>query len=599
MAEESKIVGVVSAIENSIDSATKAIDEMNRKALDGGLTFNSLTQSIETSTRSISNLVKTVGNFGSAVTLGLDFGFISKGFSGLADIFNLVIGGANKLLSIFDSVGSGIDSVSGFSRELNSSLYESVSRFGGSFDAAKRFSDYIIQSAQDFSKAEAGFISPSDRIKAVKSMEQAGIPLSRMSEIVDSAAGRMDLLNSAFLHSGALGLDLTSYMDNLGNAITRQGLSVQDASEQMAMFGDISEDTGLRVDKVAGSLQGLSNRFSKMGVTANFGKPILQGFTNTLSSLGLGFENAIDLSEGLSNSLTKLTSDYATAFVTFQRGGLDFGGGGGALGASIGLRSELLKAKESGDQEAIANQLVGALSDTLKSFTGGQIVTVQQAADSPELQQTFYTQTQLLKDLYGITEAQDQDRTLDLLKQLETATRTGDKDLASSLSQDLKNVIDARDQTLGYEERTAKAIEGAFGELQFMNKNIIEAFRLSGAEIGNKVGSLINEGVTSQMTNIQDLNAASPEDMKYDFSGAIDKVTNITKDGYNKITEHMGDFDQMADSIINGLSGVTLTVTDPGGNSIIQELSSNFRMLADNLKEYMSKRDGSNLFGPK
>lgn len=600
MADDSKIVGVLSSIEEAINSASSALDDINEKALKGGLGFDSLIHSVESSTRVFKSLTGSIGELGSALTLGFDFKLISGSLNKLGNLFEFVVGSAAKLAGIFDSVGKGLDSVTGFSRQLNATLFESVSKFGGSFEAAKKFSDYIINSAQKYASAEFGFISPADRIAAVKGLEQAGIPLEHMTDTIDSATGSMDLLNTAFLQSKALGLDVGTYMELIGNAMNLQGLSSQQASEQMSLFADTSSQTGIRVEKVARSLEGLSTKFSKLGVTANFGKPILQGFANSLTSMGFGFENAIDLSETLSGSLAKLTSDYSTAFITFQRGGLDLGSGTGALGASIGLRAEISKSKEGGgDQGQLAIQLADAVKKTISSFTGGQIINVQQAAEDPALQQTFYTQTELLKGLYGIADSADQDRTLELLQQLSTATEQGDINLQESLGNELQNVMNSQDQTLGYQEKTSRATEGTWAELQSLNKNLIEATRLSGDTLAKVIIDFQKNALQSPKAQqmLEDLNARGPDEMKFDFGDALNKLQSSTGDGLAKLADQIGNLDQIGDTVANALSSVTLSVSNPSGDQALNLLKGSIDEMVQKLGDYLASRERSKILG--
>lgn len=599
--DSSKIVGVLNSIEEAIQSASSALDDINEKALKGGLGFDTLVHSVENSTKVFRALTDSVGDLGSALTLGMDFGLVSGSLSKLGDLFDIVVGGAAKLAGILDSTGQAIDSVTGYSRMLNATLFESVAKFNGSFEAAKKFSDYIISSAQKYATAEFGFISPADRIAAVKSLEQASIPLQHMSDTITSAAGNMDLLNTAFLQSKALGLDLQSYMDLLSNAMNIQGLSSQKAAEQLSLFGDVSSNTGIRVDKVARSLEGVATKFSKLGLTANFGKPILEGFTSSLTSMGLGFENAIELSEGLSSSLAKLTSDYSTAYITFQRGGLDFGGGGGALGASIGLRAELLKAKEGqADQGQIATQLADAVKKTISSFTGGQIITVQQAAENPALQQNFFTQTQLLKGLYGIAETEDQDRTLELLQQLGDATKSGDTNLQDSLGKELQNVLTSQDSTLSYAEKTSKFTESTVAELQEMNKTLTESFRLTGDSLAKVLAEFQKNALHSPEAQqiMEDVNAKGPDQMKFDFGDALAKLESSTGDGLEKLATQMGSFSDIGNSVANALNSMTLKVSNQSGDEIMDAVKSSIDNLAQQIAKYISAREKSGLFGP-
>jgi hypothetical protein len=601
MAEVSKISGVLSSIEEAIESASGALNDLNNQALKGGIGFDTLINSVEKSVSVVKNLTTSIGELGSSLTLGLDFGLISGSFSKLGDLFELIIGNGARLAGIFNSVGKGIDSVTGFSRELNATLFDSVTKFNGSFESAKRFSDYIINSAQDYASAEFGFITPADRIAAVKGLEQAGIPLEHMTDTINSAAGSMDLLNTSFLHSKSIGLSTESYLDLLGNAMTKQGLSSQKSAEQMSMFGEVSSETGIRVTDVARSLEGVSSKFTKLGVTANFGKPILQSFATSLNTMGLGFMNAIELSESLSTSLAKLTSDYSAAYITFQRGGLDIGSGGGALGASIGLRSELLKSqKGETDQGQIAAKLADAVKKTISSFTGGQIITVQQAAEDPALQKTFYTQTELLKGLYGIADTADQDRTLELLQQLGEATTKGDADLQAELGKQLQEAMTGQSKTLSFEEKTAASTAGTYAELQLMNKLLIESLRISGDSLSGVFSEFQKTAMDSPEAQqiLKDLNARAPEEMKFDFEGVLNKLQSSTGDGLNKLAEKIGNIDEIGMSVATALSGTTLNVSNPNGDNAINGLKVSIDSLVQKLSEYLTRRQGSNLFGP-
>lgn len=578
-----KVLDVLEQIEIAIRQSSESLDGLNKKALEGGLGFNELVRIVDETTLSMERLTKTTGILGSAMTANLDMGLISGGMALLGDTLSTVLGGATRLAGILDSMGSSIDSVTGYSRNLNASLYESVSRFNGSFQAAKQFSDYIINSSQDFATAEMGFISPADRIAAVKGLEQAGIPLAHLSDTINSAAGSMDLLNTSFLHSKSLGLSVAKYTELIGHAMLTQGLSSQEAAEQMAMFGDTSQSTGIRTDKVAGSLQRLAGNFSKLGLTADFGQPILESFASSLKGMGLGFENAIDLSETLSGALVKLSSNYASAYVTFQRGGLDMGGGGGALGAGIGLRAKLLEAnKEGGDQGSIAMEMAGALKDTLASFAGGQIVTVQEAAMDPSLQATFYTQTKLLEDLYGIQDPGAQDRTLELLDQLGKATTSGNVDLAESLGSDLQDIMQGRDETLGYQEKTSKFTEATFAELQFMNQNIINAFRISGDSLSGVMTDFQKSAIKTIEPQMKTFNDMKPEDMAIDFRSQLASLSNSVGSGLDGLNASIDSLDLGAD-FINGLQRAILTTRSPTTDEAIALLSTSINSLVSSL----------------
>jgi hypothetical protein len=187
--------------------------------------------------------------------------------------------------------------------------------------------------------------------------------------------------------------------------------------------------------------------------------------------MGLGIENALELSTGLSGALAGLTSDYSAAYVTFQRGGLDIGGGG-ALGASIGLQAKMLEAeKAGGDQSELATQMSSAMKETIASFTGGQIITVQQADADPALQAQYYAQTKLLGDLYDIQDPAGAARTLDYLDQLDETIASGNKGQIDALNDQIQAGVDQKDATLGALEKLNAVTDGSKAALDQIQIN--------------------------------------------------------------------------------------------------------------------------------
>jgi hypothetical protein len=305
--------------------------------------------------------------------------------------------------------------------------------------------------------------------------------------------------------------------------------------------------------------------------------------------MGLGFENAIDLSEKLSNALVGLGSNYASAYLTFQKGGLDMGGGG-AIGASIDLRASL--ADQGADQGQMAVEMAGAMKDTIASFTGGQIITLDEAGDDDSLKTAFYTQTKLLEKLYGISDTGDQDRTLDLLSQLGDATAAGNTDLAASLGSDLQDAMAGRDGTLSYEEKTAKFTEATWAELQLTNKVLIEGFRLSGDTLTGLMTDFQSKALDTAEPEMKRLNAGNAEDKVFDFRAAGTSISNNVESGMKALEGKIEGLN-VAQSLVTALGGITMDVNDSEGNTAIGDLAGEIRSLVSTLTQLMNGREGS------
>ena len=92
-----------------------------------------------------------------------------------------------------------------------------------------------------------------------------------------------------------------------------------------------------------------------------------------------------------------------------------------------------------GSQAELAKNLSEGMRETLKSFTGGDIITVKEAAAAPELSTQFYTQQKMLGSTYGISDSATQNRVLEYLSQLEDATYAGDDETAKMLETDSRS----------------------------------------------------------------------------------------------------------------------------------------------------------------
>jgi hypothetical protein len=511
--------------EEAVVSAKNSVEALTKSVFSSGKGFEGLVKSTKelksfakTSTAALGKLGEHVPGVKSATgaIAGLG-GMVSSVIGIIADLGDVYM----ESLNAFDSFSAGL-------REMDDDMFSLAATFGGTFEEAKSFTDGIGMLSRQVSGADFAYISPAELKETATQLAGNRIALDRFSDTVISSAGTMDLLTTATLQAGASGLGTQDYFAKLGDAIMKQGLDSQQAAEQMASFRDVADETGLTVQSVADTLNNLANSFSKLGLSADFGRPLVTGFARTLDDMGLGIENAIELSSDLSSALAGLTTDYAMAFVTAQRGGMDLGGGG-VLGAGIGLQARLLEAQQSGDEQAqadISRDLVTGLKDTIASFAGGQIVTVQEADANPALAATFYTQTKLLQDMYGIDQ-QSSARTLDLLSDLDGAIKSGNEDAADKLAEQIETSIQNRDETLDLMDKQNALTASILAETMVQTRALMFLPRAMGEE---SIMGPANEMITSGL----------------DFGQ--DKLLSFQEKMIGQISE-MGQDDTIADSL--------------------------------------------------
>jgi hypothetical protein len=546
-----KVGDAAKEMERQVSNAEAALSSLFATSLTGGKSFEGTVKSLDYMAAAAKDASKTIGALGSHIPF-IGSG-LSKAFDKLGTIFETTFKSLGAVGGAITSFVGGIDAMTETVRAAENATFGLAAGFGQGYTEARRFSTYVLEQAEKLATADYGYISLQETLEATKAMGDAGIAYDSLRGHVDIAGRSMETYAASILHARGLGMETSEYVNLLSNAIMRQGMAADEAMLQMAEFGDISLETGLSVKSIADNLQGLSNQFNKLGMSAEFGRPLLEGFTSTLSGMGLGIENALDLSTELSSSLAKLATDYSAAYVTFQRGGLDIGTGGGALGASIGLQAKMLEIKKAGgDQGQLAMEMTTAMKDTIASFTGGQIITVQEAAQDPGLQAQFYAQTELLGSLYDIQDPETAVRTLDLMADMENAIRMGDESSAQKLAQQIDDARKNTDQTISELQKLNTISEANKALLMTQNITALASLDMlagiaAGVGVGfekqvmenlaGTVGSFTENvgNAISAASGVKDIESAAAATEKMDFSkigdAFADAVGSVIGDG--------------------------------------------------------------------
>nr|BDD46266.1 hypothetical protein 98 [bacterium] len=458
-------------LEKSISNLNQALKDINKSVLEGGNTMNALAESIDKVAESagkIGGAFKDV--IGAASGGGLDD--IGKVFGNLGSIIEDVGSIVGSFVGAVDEAAGVMDGLTGINRQLAEELFKVSAGFGGNLEAARLYKNAVLDVADTLASYEFGFIRIAETREMFNAARQAKVSLEDLSETINASGTVMEGYAAGILQASVLGIQLSEYMALLGDAIYGQGLDTKEAMIQLSTFRDVADDTGIALDDVTATLQGISKSFRTLGIQADFGEPILRGFAKSLDDIGLGAENAKSLTEDLAKSIGALATNPALAYVTAQFGDLNYGKGGTALGASIDLQARLLEAERAGDQAAVGTELATAMRDTLAQFGGGRIVTVTEASRDARLETVFYTQQRLLEGLFGVS-ADSSARTLEMLAQLEDATKSGDKDLANQLAKDLAEGKNIRNTTRSWQDAIAAKVDSAVAELALQTDSLM------------------------------------------------------------------------------------------------------------------------------
>jgi hypothetical protein len=387
-----------------------------------------------------------------------------------------------KLVQGYDAMDSGL-------REFAGNQYKLAAGIGATFEESERFATSyrdIIKTNSDLARSGL-YIGSQDVKDAIGVMQKAGVEIGVLAETTKIFGVEMTYAQGMAAQAKAMGMDISTYSTKIAAMVRTNGMSMEESMKFMASSQDIARNTGLTVDEVTGSLDKATSGFAKMGMTMDFGRPILKGFADSIKDVGLGIAQAGDLAAAFTASLGNIINNPALAYITSMKGGMAGMGGGGILNPSIQMQASMLD-NDPSSKAKMAKELSDGMRDTLKSFTGGDIITVKQAAESPELQTKFYTQQQMLGSTYGISGADTQNRVLEYLAQLEDATYAGDEKSAELLQKQISDALQGNDKTMSLQEKMGLQIEKGvmIAQEQLQTAKIALAGTMAGAGVGNQ-----------------------------------------------------------------------------------------------------------------
>ena len=470
-------------LSNSFDSFSRLSIE-NTKTLDG--TVAAFTQA-KNAIRNFSDGMQQIAGLGKIVGIDMMFKAAVEPINLLADTMITVATAAKDTARVFDGMDAG-------ARKMNDVQFDFAANLGLSFEQASKFSQVYRDMLKSNSELSGtGFYIDAEKFKlATSALEKQGFAMTELAEKTDVAGKSLSLVQTMTMQARAMGMDVESYAKKMGDMVRRNGLSMEDSMKLLASTQDIAKGTGLKVDEVTQSLEGATSGFQKMGTTINFGMPILKGFASSITEVGLGIAQAGDLASDFSKNLLNIVNNPALAYITAMKGGFSdiMGGGGGVLNPSIQMQAMMLDQSPDSQAELAKNLSIG-MRETLKSFSGSDIISVKQAAESPELQSKFYMQQQMLGSQFGISDTATQNRVLEYLQKLEEATYAGDDEAASMLEKQIAEAANANDKTLSIEEKISLSMDKSvilLEEQAVLTKGMLTAMMMDTANKTGKEG---------------------------------------------------------------------------------------------------------------
>jgi hypothetical protein len=566
---------------NFFEKATEFLGDTSAAAKDANIAIDNLKKGISGITGGLNNSLYSLDTFASSFdNIKYSIDSMNDSMNGFKNILNISGGGpitttlglmssvldvASQSIKMFRGGLEGFDSVSEDIRKADKSFYDLGRTIGLTNKEAMEMTDSLPdRTINDLSKSL--YITEDRFISMTSSLKESNLKFDQLNQNIKTSYGNIDLYTMMIAQADSAGVTLQESVNIFDTLISKQGMTAQAASESMAGFSQIAEDTGIRFSEVKNILNQSISGFEKMGTTVEFGRPILERFASTVKDVGLGINVASDSTQDFVRNIAGLSDNYGLNFLTQIRGG---GNPAGVLDASIQMRQRMREAEETGEQGSIAVEIAKQIRDTIASMTGGNIITLEQAANSPELQNQFYMQSQMLSQ-YGVRDTRSQDLVLDMLSKIDEASITGSDKAQQDLARRLGIEIEAKEKNMSETEKIDSFFRSQSAKTAISIRDLGESASSVALEMRKYAENNLSTVFDFLRDRVKDNNSFNQEDadgiiekMKQEFpflnTNEVSQPTPNTQPNVNNINEppelnYLGDLRDLIKELINKIS---------------------------------------------
>lgn len=438
-------------------------------------------------------------NLGEAVSKSTEqYGVFGKGLNqfagGVLDKLGKGIAGNAMLMGLYnDKVARAVDPLSNLEFASNAVI---KTKFG-MISATKALNDALKSNLNAQNTARTGFTLLGESIEKanIKAMEypttlinmsamfgMTTAQLNDFNKVVADLPGALDnisnsmrgtinigdgmIQSSAVLMTAlqAFGETGASAANIVRNSMLDMGLSVDQVGEYLGEMNIAMKDIDISHRVAADQMLRTGRTLGIFGDNASRATSIWATFASELRKSGVAATEVGKIFNQVSSGIANMSTQNR-AFISMMSGMFR---GASALGGA--LRMELAMRTPRGMERNLE-----ALTSSLARFGGGQIITLEQAANNPQLEMQFTLQRQMLGKLAGIQDTQQQNRVLEVLQNVQ---RGGISQIDGA--KELKNVVE---KGRNLQERQVTALE----RIDQQAKQIFDAM--------NKQLSSLNEAI--------------------------------------------------------------------------------------------------------
>jgi hypothetical protein len=296
--------------------------------------------------------------------------------------------------------------------------------FGQSYmtaqDGAKLLKNQLVDSIKTANMTKEAYLEITGGLsKFAFTAHEANKVIENLKSGSGELASKVTLTNTAFLVAAATGMkhaDTAKLMETaqleLGKKFDNTNDRLKDNIKMWGHIKDAAKDSGLSFEMAGNSIVKSAQNMKYFGSRIESVAPLFKSFSDGLK--GTGREGLTpELLDSFTQGLASMTLG-TKAFLSQAAPGMR---GTGLLGGALKMEQAMETGEGMGD-------IAKSITETLKQYGGPQILTRQEAIDSPSAQRNYIIQRQMLGQLVGIKDAGKQEL---LMRALQNMDRNGMK----------------------------------------------------------------------------------------------------------------------------------------------------------------------------
>lgn len=303
-------------------------------------------------------------------------------FAGMNEALKNILGVQNIARTGFIALGKSIDSSNRAAENFPQLMRQSAMSTGLTKEELKDYNEAVKMVPEALDTASESLLDQ-------MGLQRQQVQTSALAAVAVKAWGMTasqgaQMQNEAFMQLGRKGEEYIRMLGEIHGAVKSGIIPQKEAVSQIMRASESMGIFGRQASLATNVWKTFSDALTAGGVNAKHVGDIIANVTQGIANMGVENRAFIGMMSGMFQGATAL---------------------GGALRMELAMRTP-------GGLE----QNLGALTSTLKRFGGGNIITLQQAAQNPQLEMQFVLQRQMLGKLSGITSTEQQNRVLEVLQ---------------------------------------------------------------------------------------------------------------------------------------------------------------------------------------